>query len=138
MITDGIVALLKADATLSALTTRLAPVGAANGLKSPFVIYHIGTATPQYDSQGDSGYQCARFQFDCYSGTSYTEARTVAVALRNVLKNVKNTTLSDANSTFVQAMFADPPVDLTFVPQGGTQSIEYRVMVQVEVHFQGN
>jgi hypothetical protein len=132
MITDGIVSLLKSDPTLSALTTEIRPVGMVKGMKSPAIVYHIGTALPQYDAAGDSGYMMARLQFDSYSSLSYTEARNVAKALRDVLKNLKNTTLTDG--TFVRASFANPPIDMPFVAEG-VQTIEYRVMVEVAIHY---
>jgi hypothetical protein len=132
MITDGIITYLKAFNNLSPI--QISPVGSVKNLKSPFVIYHVATAQALYSSQGDTGLQLARFQFDVYSATSYTEARTVATTLRDALNTLMNTTLDDPESTFVYAAFSDPPVDLSEIPKGN-QTVEYRVMVQSDIHF---
>lgn len=134
MITDGVVILMKADPTLSALTTEIVPVGIIKGVKSPCIVYHVGTNLDTIDMQGSTGYRMARFQFDCYSGSSYTEAKTVAKAVRGVFQNFNNTTLADSNSTFVQAALISQESDMPFVAQGN-QAIEFRVMVEVSVFY---
>lgn len=131
----GIVSLLNANSPLTTLlgnTTSIVPVGQSKGVSSPFVIYHISSGVPTYSAKGDTGLQMVRFQFDCYSSKNHLEAWNVAVALRTAIKNVINQTLSDG--TFVYACVASPPVDLTMVAQG-TTSIDFRVMVEVEVTF---
>ena len=134
MITDGIVGYLKSNEALSAIMTAIVPVGMVKGIKSPCVVYHIGTAVGQFTTSGATPWQIARFQFDAYSATSYTEARAVAVALRNALKTLINVTLADTDETYVYGVFPDPPVDMPYEAQG-IQNVEYRVMVQCEVHF---
>jgi hypothetical protein len=134
MITEGIVTLLRADTALSALTGEIVPVGMVKGLKSPYIVYHIGTALDTKDTEGSTGYRLARFQFDCYSGTSATEARKVAKAVRAVLQNFKNQTLSDADNTFVQACLIDFETDPPFVPTA-MKTIDFRVLVQVSVFY---
>jgi hypothetical protein len=134
MIQEGINQLLKADPTLSALTTQIVPVGVVKGVTSPYIVYHIGTALDTLDTQGSTGYRLARFQFDAYSTLSYAEAKAVVKAIRGVLQNFQNTALSDSDSTFVQGCLIDMESDMPFVPQG-VASIEYRVMVQVSVFY---
>jgi hypothetical protein len=132
MITDGLIMYLKTNDTLSSID--IVPVGAVKGVKSPCIVYHIGTAVPLYASRGDTGWQIARFQFDVYSATSYTEARTIATTVRDTLNSLIGGTLADSESTFVYGVFSDPPVDMPYEAKG-LQSIEYRVMVQADVHF---
>jgi hypothetical protein len=132
MITDGLITYLKSTDALSPID--IVPVGAIKGVRSPCVVYHIGTAVPLYTSRGDTGWQIARFQFDVYSGTSYTEARRVATSLRDALNQAIGTILDDSESTFVYGVFSDPPVDMPYESKG-TPTIEYRVMVQSDVHF---
>jgi hypothetical protein len=134
MIQDGITILLKANAGVSALTTSIIPVGVSQGTVSPCIVYHIGTELDTVDVKGSTGYRCARFQFDCYSAKSYTEAKAVARAVRLALQNLQNTPLTDADTTFVQGCMVDMESDMPFVPEG-LDSIEYRVMVQVSVWF---
>ena len=134
MITEGIVIKLKADTTLAALTTEIVPVGIVKGLKSPCIVYHVGTNPDLNDAQGATGYRLARFQFDCYSGSNYTEAKKVAKALRGALGTFKDTTLTDADSTFVQGCLIDFESDMPFVPTA-TKTIEFRTMVQVSVWY---
>lgn len=129
---DGIITLLKADPTLSALTTAIVPVGMVKGISSPCIVYHIGTQLDTLDTSGSTGYRVARFQFDAYSASSYTEAKSVAKAIRGVLQNYRNSALSDG--TFVQACAIDMESDLPFVAQS-VQSIEFRTMVQVSVFY---
>jgi len=134
MITDGIVQLLLADPTLSGMTSCIVPVGKVKGVKSPGIVYHIGTTLDTKDAQGSTGYRLARFQFDSYSSLSYTEAKALARAVRGVLENFRGETLSDPDSTFVQGCLVDFETDMPFVPEG-LVTIEYRVMVQVSVWY---
>jgi uncharacterized protein DUF3168 len=132
MIQDGIITLLKADPTLSALTTAIVPVGMVKGITSPCIVYHIGTTHDTIDTTGSTAFRQARFQFDAYSAASYKEAKSVAYALRHVLQNYQNSTLADG--TFLLACMIDMESDMPFVPQG-VQTIEFRVMVQVSVFY---
>jgi hypothetical protein len=133
MITDGIITLLKNDATLSALTTQIMPTGAVKLPQPPYIVYHIGTTLDTNTVQGATGYRLARFQFDCYSNL-YTEAKKIIKAVRGVLQNFKNTTLSDTDATFVQACLIDFESDMPMVQQG-TAGVFFRVMVQVSVWY---
>lgn len=140
MITDGIILYLKNNTPLMTLlgspANSIVPTGQVKGAVSPFVVYHIGTAVANYTTTGDTALKMARFQFDCYSSNSYTEARNVAVALRNAIKNSIGVTLPDTDATAVYGCFVDPPVDMPFMAQGNTQ-LEFRVMVQADVHYLG-
>ena len=130
----GIVSLLNSNTGLTNLigSNSIVPVGQVKGVSSPFVVYHISSGDPTYSAKGDTELQMIRFQFDCYSSKNHLEAWNVAVALRTAIKNTINQTLTDG--TFVYACVASPPVDLTMVAEG-TASIDFRVMVEVEVHF---
>lgn len=129
----GIVSLLNSNATLSNLigANAIIPVGTAKSVSDPYVIYHISSSEPTYTASGATALECTRFQFDCYSSVHLT-AYNVAVALQNAIKNTINTTLTDG--TTVYGCVAYPPVDLTMVAQGN-KSIEFRVMVEVEVYY---
>jgi hypothetical protein len=133
---DGMVLKLQADTTYQSLVATLStvPVGAVNKQVYPLVVYHQGTIVDLLDVNGSTGNRTARVQFDVYSALSYTEAKAVAKAIRNVFKNLNNVTLSDADSTFVQSFYITQESDLTMIPQG-TLTIEYRVMVEVEATY---
>jgi hypothetical protein len=133
-ISDGLVALLLNNAGVTALTSCILPVGSVKGIVDPCIIYHIGTGVSTYTAKGDAGLPMVRFQFDCYSSKNRQTAMAVATAVRNALKSVIGQTLSDG--TYVYACMCDPAIDLPFVAQG-TQSAEFRVMVQVEVTYLG-
>lgn len=110
------------------------PIGQVKGIISPAIVYHVGTALDTKDTQGSTGFRLARFQFDVYSQKSYTEAKTVAKALRGVLQHFKNTTLTDSDNTFVQGCLIDFESDGTFVATG-TKDIEYRTLIQVSIWY---
>jgi hypothetical protein len=135
-IQEGIVMLLNADTTVSGLVgaNSIIPVGVVMGVKSPLIVYHIGTALDTLDTEGSTGYRTARFQFDCYSTLSYTEVKAVAKAVRHALQNFKNEILADADGTFVQGCLIDFESDMPFVSTG-IKTIEYRVMVQISVFY---
>jgi hypothetical protein len=122
---------------LGSSVNSIVPTGQVKGAVSPFIVYHIGTAVATYTAQGDTAIKMVRFQFDCYSSSSYTEARNVAVALRNAIKNSIGVTLPDTDNTYVYAFKADPPIDMPFVAQGNSQ-LEFRVMVQVDCNYLGD
>lgn len=135
-VSDGIYYLLTNNAGVSAITTTIQPAGGVKPTTFPCVIYHIGTATATYSAKGDTGLPMSRFQFDCYSTVSRQEAMTLALAIRDALKNVVDQTLHDG--THVYVCKCDPPVDLTMIAAGqsGTGT-DFRVMVEVEVWYLG-
>lgn len=132
MLTDGLIRRLKADPTLSALTMEIVPVGIVKGIKSPCIVYQIGTVLDTREATGSSGYRLARCQFDCYSASSYAESKNVAKAVRGIFKSFHDQTLLDG--TYVQAALIDFESDEPFVPTG-VQAIEFRTLVQVSVWY---
>lgn len=133
---DGMVLTLQADPTYSSLvnSTSTVPVGAVKNLTYPIVVYHQGTIVDLLDVNGSTGNRTARVQFDAYSAKSYTEAKSIAKAIRNVFQNLNNVRLPDSDSTLVQAFYITQESDLTMVPQG-VLTVEYRIMVEVEVLY---
>lgn len=140
---DGMVLKLQADPTYSSLigAQSTVPVGAvkatvgtALGTVYPCVVYHQGTILDLVDVHGSTGNRTARVQFDAYSAKSYTEAKAVAKAIRGVFQNLNNITLPDTNSTFVHSFFITMESDETLVPEG-VLTVEYRVMVEIEVNY---
>ena len=133
---DGMVLKLQADATYSSLVASAStvPVGAIKNVSYPIVVYHQGTILDLPDTHGSTGTRTARVQFDAYSAKSYTEAKAIIKSIRNVFQHYQNSTLPDASATFVQACFISNESDLTMIPQG-VLTVEYRVMVEVEVTY---
>ena len=133
---EGMVLKLQADSTYSSLVDTLStvPVGAVKNKVYPLVVYHQGTVLDELDVNGSTGWRTARVQFDSYSAVSYTEAKAIAKAIRNVFQNYQNSALPDSSSTFVQACLIQNETDLTMIPQGAL-TVEYRVMVEVEVSY---
>jgi len=135
---DGMLLLLQNDATYSGLVDALStvPVGAVKqkGQAYPIVVYHQGTILDELDTNGSTGFRTARVQFDAYSAKNYTEAKAIAKAIRDVFKNLNNTTLPDTDSTFVSAFWITMESDMTVVPQGAL-TVEYRVMVEVTANY---
>jgi Protein of unknown function (DUF3168) len=136
MLQDGMVLTLQANSAYNSLVnvTSTVPVGAVKGLTYPIVVYHQGTIVDLLDTNGSTGNRTARVQFDVYSAKSYTEAKSVAKAIRGVFNNLNNVVLPDTDETFVQAFYITQESDLTMVPQG-TLTVEYRVMVEVEALY---
>jgi len=84
MIEEGIVALLRADATLTGLIgTRLYPVLVPEPTVYPCLSYQVVSASPDYTIDGT---RCGskRIQFDAW-GTSYGDCKAILQALGNVL-----------------------------------------------------
>jgi hypothetical protein len=133
---DGMVLALQANATYNSLVSSVStvPVGVVNKQTYPLVVYHQGTIQDLLDMNGSTGQRTARVQFDCYSTQSYTQAKAVAKAIRDVFKNLNNVTLTDADSTFCQAFYVTQEADMTMVPEGINQ-IDYRVMVEIEAIY---
>jgi hypothetical protein len=133
MLADGMLLLLQADSTYNSLVDTLStvPVGAVNKQVYPLVVYHQSTVLDLLDVNGSTGNRTARVQFDAYSAKSYTEAKTIAKAIRGVFQNLNNVTLPDTSATFVQAFLITQESDMTVIPQG-MLTIDYRVMVEIE------
>jgi hypothetical protein len=133
---DGMVLLLQNNSTYNSLVAPLStmPVGAVNKQVYPIVVYHQGTVIDLLDVNGSTGNRTARVQFDAYSAKSYTEAKAIIKTIRQVFQNLNNTTLPDADATFVQGCYITMESDLTMIPQG-VQNVEYRVMVEIEVAY---
>lgn len=133
---EGMVLKLQADSTYSSLVDTLStvPVGAVKNKVYPLVVYHQGTVLDELDVNGSTGWRTARVQFDSYSAVSYTEAKAIAKAIRNVFKNLNNTTLPDADATFVSAFWITMEGDLTMIPQGAV-TVEYRAMVEITANY---
>jgi hypothetical protein len=136
MLSDGIVLTLQDDATYSSLVAAKStvPVGMVKNVVYPLVVYHLHDVTDVLDFNGSTGNRRAMVQLDCYSAKSMLEARTVSKAVREVFQNFNNVTLPDADATFVQAVYITNESDQTMIPQG-IQTVEYRILVELEVFY---
>src|SRR5271154_6011915 len=116
MITDGIVQLLLADPGVSAMTKTIQPSGAIKIKVSPHIVYKLGPTTDTLDTTGSTGQRLARFVFDCISGSSYTEAKALAQAVRKALDHVAYITLPDKDATQLQSSLVDFEIDSPITP----------------------
>jgi Protein of unknown function (DUF3168) len=141
MIADAIVYLLKNDDGVKALTKHIIPSVLVGKVISPYVIYHVATTEDDYDTDGNTGYRVARFQFDAYSGLNQRQAKAVIYAIRQALGSLRGT-IEDPEGgsppTFVEikGTFVVQEIDMTFQPGPSEQAVDWRTMCQILIHYQ--
>jgi hypothetical protein len=134
VITDGIVQYLLANPTVSGMTKTIQPSAAIKIKVSPHIVYKLGPTLDTLDTEGSTGQRLARFVFDCVSGSSYTEAKALAQAVRKALDKVAYITLNDADHTQLQSSLVDFEFDNSIVPTGQINA-DYRVTVQISIGY---
>ncbi len=90
---EPLVALLKADGAVSALTTRITPVDAAQRGSRPYIVYRQGTHEHVHAHGGPSGLVFGVFLVTCWAD-AYDEAWSLADAVRPVLNGLPKGTYS--------------------------------------------
>jgi len=81
-IDEALVAHLTGDAAVSALIgTKVRPLRADPDDTAPYIVYQRIVTTEEHSHSGPTGVQRPRFQFSCV-GSSYAQARTLAIAVR--------------------------------------------------------
>lgn len=132
----GLLQLVKQDSAVNALVSGhvfqiLAPKGNQGPAALPYIIQTCIATHDDYSMSGVVGLREGLFQYDCYD-TTHNEARAIAKALRDLLKNYKGT-LPDSDSTQVTAVFVDKDWDMPF--EEGGKSFVHRVMMHFRVHY---
>lgn len=88
----AIISLLLADAGIAAIVgTRVHPNSRPQGSAFPSITVLSISGGPEYADDGETGHDVRRVQVDCWSMT-YTEAKGLAAAVRNVLSFFHGTT----------------------------------------------
>lgn len=133
-ITDGIVIFLLNDPGVSGMTQYIVPSAAVKPKVSPYIVYKLGPTTDVLDTQGSTGNRHARFIFDCVSGSSYTDAKNLAKAVRQALDKVAYVTLPDHDNTLLESSLVDFEFDSSIVPTGQINA-DWRVTVQISIGY---
>lgn len=88
----AIIAVLLADSGVAALVgTRVQPVSRPQSDTFPAVTVTRISGGPEYADDGEVGLEDGRIQIDCH-GLTYTDAKGLAVAVRNCLSALIDTT----------------------------------------------
>jgi len=134
MLTDGIQALVAANAAVKALIgnpARFYPVLVPEDPTYPCASYQVISEVPSYLLSGASPLNQIRLQVDTWSGglqsASYASAKAVQAALRAVLEGYRGT-LPDG--TRVAAIFVDSARDLY-----EDDARSYRTTTDYMIHF---
>lgn len=91
MIEQALLTALAADATLTAIVgTRIYPVTAPQGTAAAYVTYEKVTGNPHHDHGGSGNLRWARLSYMCHA-TTYSQAKAMADAMRNVLDGYRGT-----------------------------------------------
>ena len=93
MIEAAIRSILINDATVKAITTRCYPVTIPQSPTYPLILYTKITGMRDHHLQGPNGRAHPRFQIEAWSKT-YTEAKTLADAIREALDGYSGTASS--------------------------------------------
>ena len=93
MIEVAIRSILITDDTVKALTTRVYPVALPQSPQYPLILYTKITGMRDHHLRGPSGHAHPRFQIEAWSKT-YTEAKTLADAIREALDGYSGTASS--------------------------------------------
>lgn len=136
MITSAIRAYLIADAGVSALTTAFIPSTFVKGTTFPHVIYHRYSSEDNYDTDGNTSYRVARFQFDAYSLYD-AQAEQVSTAIRKALQSFRGS-LNDPDGDPIKVLGCFVTQDMMMPQEPGPTNIEFRWMLQIEIHYQEN
>ena len=127
---EPLVAMLKANATVSAITTRVRAVGAEQGEARPYIVYRISTNEHVHSHAGRSRLAFGVFLVTCWHD-DYDGAWTLAIAVQDVLDGLAKGTYSGTQyeGIFLQGMDdnPDPAID------GGSSSTKG---VQLRFHVQ--
>ena len=92
MIESAIRSILITDDTVKAITTRCYPVTIPQSPTYPLILYTKITGMRDHTLRGASGHAHPRFQIEAWAET-YTEAKTLADAIRNALDDYSGTVL---------------------------------------------
>lgn len=90
---EPLVALLEADADVSAITTSITPVDATQRSDRPYIVYRSRTHEHVHSHGGPSRLAFGVFLVTCWAD-AYDEAWTLAIAVRNVLRGLPKDTYS--------------------------------------------
>jgi hypothetical protein len=140
-IEKGLFQLIQTDPTTSSLVNMakgngvywvLAPkaVGSKT-LDLPYIVLDRVATSDTITMQGDIGFRNALFQVSCYASDYYT-SRTVAQAIRNLLKSYKGN-LPDVSSTAVAGVLQTKDWDFQY-EEGGVGFI-WRAMLEFRIWY---
>ena len=109
-----ITARLKADGTVSAITTRVQPIFVKQQGDLPAITYQRISTTPQNHATGTTATQQCRIQIDCWA-SSYSAAKTLGDAVEAALNGV-----TESGPPAVSQYHMVSRDDDAETPQGGT------------------
>jgi len=92
MIESALRSILITDDTVKAITTRCYPIAIPQSPTYPLILYTKITGMRDHTLRGASGHAHPRFQIEAWAET-YTEAKTLADAIRNALDDYSGTVL---------------------------------------------
>ena len=107
MIETAIRYILINDSTVKDITTRCYPVTIPQSPQYPLILYTKITGMRDHHLRGPSGHAHPRFQVEAWSKT-YTEAKTLADAIREALDGYSGT----ASSTKIGSCLIDSEQDI--------------------------
>lgn len=111
---EPLVALLKADERVFAITTRITPVDAAQRSSLPYIVYRVSVHEEVHAHDGPGGLLFGVFLVTCWAD-DYGEAWTLALAVKPVLNGLPKGTYSEMQfeGVFFQRMndTPDPAID---------------------------
>ena len=128
---ERIVAVLKADGTVSALTTRVQPWIRFQGTGLPAITYARISSSPYNHATGATTTWECRMQVDCWAST-YSGAKALAAAARGALSGYSE---SGETPNIVMAHLMSE-TDMEEPPESGEGASDiYRVMQEYFLNF---
>lgn len=117
-----LVALLKADGTVAAITTRVQPIRINQVGELPAITYQLISTSPVNHATGTTDTTEARIQIDCWAST-YDGSKTLADAARGALSGVAD----DSGDPQISMSHLVGEQDLPESPDPGEDTIIHRV-----------
>lgn len=117
-----ITALLKADGTVAAITTRVQPVKANQAGSFPLITYQRISTSPVNHATGTTDTTECRIQVDCWAET-YVGSKALADAVRGALSGVADGS-GDPQLSMIHLV---SEIDLPESPDPGEDTTIYRV-----------
>lgn len=120
---------LAADGTLAAITgARIYPVVAPQGTAAAYVTYERVAGNPHHDHGGSGNLRWARISYMCHSAT-YSQAKAMATAIRNVLDGYRGT----LSGVSIGSILSEEDADIGLDDQTRMQLVAVDFMVQYYV-----